>query len=412
MKNWIILVFALLTFGVQAQVVQEQISFVHSNCNFKGTIHWPEGDGPHPVAVLIPGSGQNDRHGTIQMVGGNIGCLYPGLEGNTLRPYRDLATGLAMGGYAVLTYDEIVISCPGTTVFNFENLWMPANSALELLRSHPKTKEDKIYLIGHSEGAMLAPCIFRQNTDVAAVISIGGARTPLDSIMANQIISFTQMCGGNMNDAEFQADQILQYFNALRQGETNLPDLFGAKAVDWKTYIEINDSVAINYNQLPVPFLMIGLGEDVNVPPEELDRFQSEIDNPQAEFYSIEGLNHYMTTATEPTVSQVLTDTVIQWLNGVLLSNIEEHNQRDSGLHLFPNPTYDQIHLDLVDYQWKNLSWKIVDTSGNIRSQNSQVTSHNGSQLVISTQDLLPGMYILELRLDGKRYLERFAIVR
>lgn len=55
-----------------------------------GTLTLPPGEGPFPGAVLLAGSGPQDRDGTL---GPN-------------KPLRDIAEGLTLGGIAVLRYDK------------------------------------------------------------------------------------------------------------------------------------------------------------------------------------------------------------------------------------------------------------------------------------------------------------------
>ena len=56
----------------------------------RGTLSLPLGEGPFPAAILLHGSGPQDRDETI---GGN-------------KPFRDLAQGLASRGIAVLRFDK------------------------------------------------------------------------------------------------------------------------------------------------------------------------------------------------------------------------------------------------------------------------------------------------------------------
>src|SRR5690606_29101624 len=103
-----------------------------------------------------PGTGANDRNGTIPMQGGNIACLYPGLVGQTLTPYKDLSEALSDSGYAVLTYDKVEYTYPNPSPITFRKLWLPVESAIQYL----KTRADiapGVILMGHSEGGTLIP---------------------------------------------------------------------------------------------------------------------------------------------------------------------------------------------------------------------------------------------------------------
>ncbi|TVR79823.1 MAG: T9SS C-terminal target domain-containing protein [Saprospirales bacterium] len=417
-----ILLFSLILTGFNPEIlkgqssesgiVTETVNFFHGGCNFRGTLYWPESEGPHPVAVLIPGSGQNDRHGTLQLVGGNAACLYPGLVGSTLRPYRDLAIGLAEAGYGLLTYDELGISCPSFPgPFSFDNLWMPVESALEILRSHDKTNRDRIFLIGHSEGGMLVPYVSLRNNDISAVISLAGPRTPLDSILAYQLVEIAQRCNGDVADAQNQANQILNYFNFVRLGLPGLPDFAGASAAVWRKYLQVSDSVSINFDLLSIPTLMVGMGDDLNVPPSEQERFQNELSNHLIDFYELEGLNHYMTTADVPSVSSQLIDTLIAWLDRSLISSVKDGElvEKNLKLQVFPNPGTSSVFISLPDKHGRLSRLEIHDSMGRPVQYFSNIVME-GEEYILDLSQLSPGMYFLIAHSDQKVYSGRLVV--
>lgn len=394
-------------------IVAESVNFFHGGCNFRGTLYWPDSEGAHPVAVLIPGSGQNDRHGTLQMVGGNVECLYLGLLGSTIRPYRDLARGLAESGYGVLTYDELGISCPSFPgPFSFENLWMPVESALEFLRTHDKTNNDRVFLIGHSEGGMLVPYVSLRNPDVSAVVSLAGPRTPLDSILAYQLVEIAQRCNGNVAEAQSQADQILSYFNFVRLGLPGLPDFAGASAQVWRKYLQVSDSVSINFDLLNVPTLMVGMRDDLNVPLSEQERFRNELNSPLIDFYEIEGLNHYMTTADVPSVSLQLIDTIVEWLSRSLISSILEHEllENELNLHIFPNPGSESVAITLPESSEPGSVLEIYDSLGRLILTHSGISPTEGNNFMLDISNFRPGNYFLILRSDIKVYTGKLMV--
>ena len=105
----------------------------------------PNGAGPFPAVVLIHGSGPHDRDETI---GPN-------------KPFRDLADGLASRRIAVLRYEKRTRhhggKMLGTTVTIKEEVLDDAVAAAELLRQTPGLDPKRVFVVGHSLGAMLAP---------------------------------------------------------------------------------------------------------------------------------------------------------------------------------------------------------------------------------------------------------------
>ena len=315
-KAFLSLLLSLLITCSWAQQSQN-ITFTHEGKTVYGTFTSPAGSGRFPTIIIMPGSGANDRNGTITMVGGNAQCLYPNLLNQTLRPYQDLANALTDSGYAVLRYDKIEYTYTSSAALGpvtFEKLWLPVESALDYVKTRPDVDTNRLILIGHSEGSTFIPYIARKRNDVKALISLAGARMPFDSLLAEQLPKFARLCNGNVTQAQQDSAQITLYFNYVRSGNTSmLPTFAGVPAAEWKKYIHINDSVSINYNLSNLPTLFVGMQQDLNVPPRELQRFQQEITN-GADFYSMPGLNHYLTTNSNPAVAIALTDTIIYWL--------------------------------------------------------------------------------------------------
>ncbi len=316
MKRLYALLFLLLA-GTAGARTYQAISFTHDGIAVNARLTLPATPPPYRVLVLTPGSGANDKDGTLPMLGGNAQCLYPGLYGDTLRPYKGLSDALADSGYAVLTYDKMEYTNPaGLGTITFRKLWLPVVSALQYLRGRVDVDASNITLIGHSEGSTLIPYIARTEPGVKALISIAGPRRSVyDTLLAYQLLSITRTCGGDTASAKTQGDQLIAYFSAIRSGQTaGLPPFAGVPAAVWADYVRVSDSVAINYNLAARPTLFVGLGADINVPvPTELARFRQDVTTP-ADFYEVPGLNHYMTTGMNPAVSEALSDTIVYWL--------------------------------------------------------------------------------------------------
>ena len=142
-----------------------------------GTLTLPENAfSPLPAAVLLHGSGPNDRDETI---------------GQT-KMFRDLADGLAEKGVAVLRYDKRTLIYRSRytqkdlkTLTVAEESIQDAVAAAELLRSDPRIGQ--VYLVGHSMGAMIAPRIAQENTGLfAGIVMLSGTPKTLGDIVLSQ----------------------------------------------------------------------------------------------------------------------------------------------------------------------------------------------------------------------------------
>ena len=413
MKKLSILLLASLLINIipQAQTSQN-ITFMHEGKTIYGTFTKPSTGSDHPTIIINPGSGANDRDGTIPMVGGNIACLYPNLLNDTLKPYAQLGEALVDSGYAVLRYDKIEYTY-GSSLgeVTFKKLWLPVNSAINYLKTRSDVDTNNIILIGHSEGSSLIPYIAKQRTDVKALISVAGPRTPFDSLLAYQIVHFADSCNGNVMQAQTQASQILQYFNTVRTNswDSTTPPFAGVPASEWYKYTRVIDSVAINYNKADLPTLFLGLERDLNVPNEELTRFENEV-TVTNDFWMIPNLNHYMTTYTSPDVSQALTDTIIHWLReNVLISAVSPTEKQFQNFQLYPNPFQSGFTIKIDQAHDSNWDLTIKSITGNeILNQNLKSDGNRISQK-LELPNLSSGVYFVSIQNKTQQITKRIV---
>ena len=131
---------------------------------------------PMCAVVLLHGSGPNDRDETV---------------GQT-KLFRDLANGLAKKGLTVLRYDKRTLvygssytqEALKTFTVDQESI-QDAVAAAELLHSDPRV--GKVFLIGHSMGAMIAPRIAQENPGLFdGIILLSGTTKTWGDIVLSQ----------------------------------------------------------------------------------------------------------------------------------------------------------------------------------------------------------------------------------
>ena len=404
-----ILLFIFTTKHCNAQQSFE-ITFNHDGKNVLGTFTKPNGTGRFPTIIINSGSGANDRNGTIAMEGGNVACLYPDLLSDTLRPYKDLSDALVDSGYAVLRYDKLEYSYPTSLgAITFHKLWLPAESAINYVKTRTDVDTSKIILIGHSEGSSLIPYIAKGRSDIKALISLAGPRTPLDSILAYQLNSIAQLCGGNITQTQAQTDQILSYFTSIRNGTWNAstPALFGIPANAWEDYIHVVDSVSIHYNSDNLPTLFLGMGLDFNVPPSELTRFENEITCTN-DFWSIPDLIHYMTPISNPQFSETVSDTIVYWLRQQNISaGITSTKQESDYFTFYPNPFQSELNISIPNKKGSAYSLCVRSMIGQELYKLSDTVESNGYAKTLDCEFLPEGLYFMELSMDGNRKVKK-----
>ena len=135
-----------------------------------GILTLPTGDGPFPAVVLVHGSGPNDMDETI----GNV------------KPFRDLAEGLAAKGVAVYRYDKRTYTLGMKMAENHQGTLMEetvddAVAAVQLLAQQDQIDASRIYVLGHSLGGNAIPMIdkmLKEQPASACGYVICGKRAP------------------------------------------------------------------------------------------------------------------------------------------------------------------------------------------------------------------------------------------
>ncbi|WP_042351442.1 alpha/beta hydrolase family protein [Bacillus massiliigorillae] len=128
-----------------------------------------------PAVVLVHGSGPSDMD---EKIGNNT-------------PFKDLAEGLAEIGIAVLRYDKRTFVY-GKEMINDTGLSVKEETiedailAKDFLQKDPRIDSNKIFIVGHSLGGMLAPRIDAEGGDFAGIVIMGGSPRKFEEIIMDQ----------------------------------------------------------------------------------------------------------------------------------------------------------------------------------------------------------------------------------
>lgn len=161
-----------------------------------GTLTIPSEDEKYPAAILISGSGPQNRDE----------------EAFGHKSFKVIADHLTKHGIVVLRYDDRGV---GKSTGDFskattEDFMEDALSAFRYLKTRKEIDTLKIGLIGHSEGGKIAFMLASRNPQVAFIISMAGSLLPGDSIILSQNKAL-------MTSHGFDNTTIDRYVNALRE---------------------------------------------------------------------------------------------------------------------------------------------------------------------------------------------------
>jgi alpha-beta hydrolase superfamily lysophospholipase len=162
-----------------------------------GTLTLPKGASakkPVSAIVTVTGSGPEDRDE-------NIGL--PGFQ-----PFRQIADALGRRGIAVLRMDDRGTGASGGTYkgATSADFAEDVRAGLAYLRTRSEIRSDRLGVLGHSEGAIIAPMVADKEPALRAIVLLAGIAEPgrgaLYFQIKNQIEHNTQLT------AEMRASQI------------------------------------------------------------------------------------------------------------------------------------------------------------------------------------------------------------
>lgn len=156
-----------------------------------GTLTLPAKEGRFPVAVMISGSGPQDRDETLF----------------DHKPFLVIADDLARRGIAVLRFDDRGV---GKSTGDFgkatsEDFARDVEAAVAWLQKHPAVDPERIGLIGHSEGGLIAPMVAARNERIAFAVLLAGPGVDGGQIVINQTEAMSLAEGMPEEAAEMQS---------------------------------------------------------------------------------------------------------------------------------------------------------------------------------------------------------------
>ncbi|MDQ5929803.1 MAG: uncharacterized protein QG594_1584 [Bacteroidota bacterium] len=306
-----------------------------------GTLTTPRGKKEFPVVILITGSGQQNRDEEL---------FYH-------KPFWVIADDFAKKGIGVLRLDDRGIggSSLGSADDTSANFATDINAAVAYLDSKGFKK---IGLIGHSEGAMIAPMVAAANKKVAFIISMAGPGIATDQLLVLQAAALAKANGASTEEIKTNAElsqkiyEKIDHFSGLElqkelkillteavkklpknqlPPEDKIEQLVESQIKQlssaWFVYfIKLNP--AAYWRQLKIPVLALNGSLDLQVTPQEnlagIKASLQKAKNNDFEILELPNLNHLFQEAKtgsvqeykdlEQTISPKVLDTMSTWI--------------------------------------------------------------------------------------------------
>ena len=269
--------------------IEKDIAIQSGDFRLPGILTTPVSASKYPVVVLVHGSGAQDRDETVESV----------------KPFRDLALGLAAKGIATIRYDKRtkvygINSAPkGGRLTIQEETILDAVAAINMAEKLPGSNSSKVYLLGHSLGAMMAPRIAESTPTLAGIIEMAMPARSFGDMLADQFTYLYSLQPQNDQTAA-GLKAAMDQANAIKNADTlrNQEELLmGVPAYYWSDLNKYNQVEAAK--KVKIPMLILQGERDYNVTMQDFNILKENLSGKKnVVFITYPMLNHAFTSGT------------------------------------------------------------------------------------------------------------------
>jgi pimeloyl-ACP methyl ester carboxylesterase len=288
--------------------------------NLVGTMSKPEGAAATaklPAVVLIAGSGPVDRDETVAGI----------------PVFAQLASALADAGFAVVRFDKRGIGQSGgraesATTSDFAD---DVGAIVKFLEKRKDVDKERIFLVGHSEGAGVGLLATRRTGRVRGLVLIAGVGTKgADLILEQQkhILDASKLSDAD-KAAKIELQKKIQAAVLSGKGLDDIPaELRRQVESPWfASFLSFDPAPLVA--KLDQPILVIQGALDTQVPPHHAEKLgamaNARKNAPKTEVVIVPGINHLLVpartgevseypTLTDRTISPEITTKIADWL--------------------------------------------------------------------------------------------------
>lgn len=271
----------------QTKILDKELTIKIDSINILGNLMYTDTTENCPLVIIVAGSGPTDRDGNNKL-------------GIKAQPYKILADSLSNYNIATFRYDKRAIG-ESTKVkevnLRFEHYVSDVVKIVEYFQKNHKFS--KIYILGHSEGALIG-AIASSMCNVNGFISASGTSKPAYEILKQQLST-------NKEIDQKELDRVL---NELKQGRVTIlndKDLLMIFSLSVQPYIiswfKYNPLEV--YSKISVPTLIVHGTTDIQVPVDQAEELKTV--TPNSEIAIIEEMNHIFKKAPKDKTLNQLT---------------------------------------------------------------------------------------------------------
>jgi pimeloyl-ACP methyl ester carboxylesterase len=311
-------ILAAMAWAQNPQSIEVSYQNAAAGVTLAGTLTVPRGGGRFPVALLITGSGPQDRDETI------LGH----------KPFRVIADYLSRRGIAVLRVDDRGVggSTGDAMKATLDDQAGDVLAGVDFLKSRADIDPKHIGVIGHSEGGIIATLAASRSPSISFVVMLAGTGVPGIQVLRLQEDTILRAAGAdasaiakNRAAADMMVDVIesdpdnqdalVKIRTRLEEMKSPMPDaairaqIAMIRAPETQSMLAYDPAEALR--KLKVPVLALIGSKDVQVPPQQnLPAIAAALKaggNKDFTVKELPGLNHLFQQCSQCTVAEYAT---------------------------------------------------------------------------------------------------------
>lgn len=269
-----------------------------------------------PIVVLVHGSGPSDMD---ESIGAN-------------KPFKDIAVGLASKGIATLRYVKRTLTYPQSFNGAFtvkEEVIDDALTAIKFAKTISQVDSQKVYVLGHSLGGMLAPRIAILDPSIKGLILAAAPARKLQDIAIEQNYYFNNLQTDSVKKATASSlAASIKELNNVKNLNSKTPaqdSVYLGLPISYWADLNAMDQLAIA-KKLGQRIFVVQGGNDFQVSRQDFDTWQKALhskSNADFKFYPM--LNHLFVFvsekgdnrqyATPGNIDQTVIGDLASWIN-------------------------------------------------------------------------------------------------
>ncbi|MDP6692699.1 MAG: alpha/beta fold hydrolase [Phycisphaerales bacterium] len=187
-----------------------EITALHQDGHsLSGTLTIPKGKGPFACAVLISGSGLQDRDESL------LGH----------KPFWVLADYLTRQGIAVLRFDDRgydgSVDTEKLLAATSKDFASDVAVMVHTARWQPKIDQSRVGVIGHSEGGIIGPLVAAEDDQLAFVVMLAGPGVPGFELLPVQQAMLLQASGADQELVDNVVNTSMNLYELYQEGSAN-----------------------------------------------------------------------------------------------------------------------------------------------------------------------------------------------